>query len=118
MTIKAAPIASGAIFCAPGLITVQPMVNTRKKVPMNSTTYLFIARFLPFRVPARKGKNHTNMELLSKGETCLESFNFFAAPELATLTEVTVIFAMRQLDQVSLNLVASRTGSRDNTRVS
>src|SRR5882724_2226907 len=42
MTIKAAPMATGARFPAPGSITAMPMARTRKKVPMNSTRYFFI----------------------------------------------------------------------------
>src|SRR5215510_6075657 len=42
MTISAAPMASGANGPAPFSMTVQPIVRTRKKVPMNSTKYLFI----------------------------------------------------------------------------
>src|SRR6266567_4471745 len=42
MPISAAPMASGGITPgAPGM-TVQPMVSTRKKVPMNSAIYLRI----------------------------------------------------------------------------
>ena len=43
ITIRAEPIASGGMTPLPPLMTVHPMVSTRKKVPMNSTTYLFIA---------------------------------------------------------------------------
>src|SRR6267143_1873254 len=40
MTMSTAPMASGGITPgAPGM-TVQPMVRTRKKVPMNSAIYL------------------------------------------------------------------------------
>jgi hypothetical protein len=42
MTMRHAPIASGARVPAPGAITVLPMVKTRKGVPMNSTTYFFM----------------------------------------------------------------------------
>jgi hypothetical protein len=35
-------MASGAMTPAPPITTQHPIVNTRKKVPMNSTTYLFI----------------------------------------------------------------------------
>src|SRR5215472_16699847 len=42
MTINEAPMASGARYPAPGLITVHPTVNTRKNVPISSTRYLFI----------------------------------------------------------------------------
>src|SRR6476469_5629352 len=42
MTIRAAPIASGAITPDAAGMTVQPTVRTRKKVPMNSATYFFI----------------------------------------------------------------------------
>src|SRR5262249_8926812 len=43
MTISAEPMARGAI--TPGVpgMTVQPMVSTRKKVPMNSAIYFFIS---------------------------------------------------------------------------
>src|SRR3954447_12414699 len=45
MTIRAEPIASGAMSpAANGLMTVIPTVSTRKNVPMNSTTYLRIER--------------------------------------------------------------------------
>jgi hypothetical protein len=42
MTMSTAPMASGGI--TPGVfgMTVQPMVRTRKKVPMNSAIYLRI----------------------------------------------------------------------------
>src|SRR5204863_410338 len=42
MTMSAAPMASGAMTPAPAPIPVQPIVRTRKKVPMNSAMYLFI----------------------------------------------------------------------------
>src|ERR1700741_2364647 len=42
MTIREAPMAMGASGPAPLSITVQPMVRTRKKVPISSTRYLFI----------------------------------------------------------------------------
>src|SRR5215469_4577454 len=42
MTIRDAPMAIGANGPAPLSMTVQPMVSTRKKVPMSSTRYLFI----------------------------------------------------------------------------
>src|SRR5437879_5992631 len=40
MTISAAPMASGGMTPAALGMTVQPMVSTRKKVPMNSVMYL------------------------------------------------------------------------------
>src|SRR4029453_4900957 len=46
MTISAAPMASGAMTPAPAPIPVQPIVKTRKNVPMNSVIYLFISYFL------------------------------------------------------------------------
>src|SRR5215470_6872745 len=46
ITMSAAPIASGAITPVPAPITVQPIVRTRKNVPMNSAIYLFIDQFL------------------------------------------------------------------------
>jgi hypothetical protein len=42
MTMSVAPIASGAITPAPAPIPVQPIVKTRKNVPINSAIYLFI----------------------------------------------------------------------------
>src|SRR6478735_8431331 len=45
MTIRAAPIASGAITPDAAGMTVQPTVRTRKKVPINSATYFFILVF-------------------------------------------------------------------------
>src|SRR5580704_17754883 len=42
MTMREAPMASGASAPAPGAITVLPTVKTRKNVPMNSTRYVFI----------------------------------------------------------------------------
>src|SRR4051812_32395728 len=46
ITINAAPIASGAMTPAGAPIPVQPIVRTRKKVPMNSAMYLFITWML------------------------------------------------------------------------
>src|ERR1700730_9133191 len=42
MTMRAAPIASGAITPDAAGITVHPMVRTRKKVPINSAMYFLI----------------------------------------------------------------------------
>src|SRR5206468_6361532 len=42
ITITAESMASGAITPAPLITTVQPIVSTRKNVPMNSVRYLFI----------------------------------------------------------------------------
>src|SRR5687767_16037928 len=42
ITMSAAPMAIGATTPAP-VITVQAMVRTKKKVPTNSATYLFMA---------------------------------------------------------------------------
>src|SRR5438874_11919437 len=47
ITMSAAPMASGAITPLPAPITVQPIVRTRKNVPMNSARYLFITYLLP-----------------------------------------------------------------------
>src|SRR5580765_3422845 len=46
ITISAEPIANGANAPAPLPMTVHPMVRTRKKVPINSAMYLFIADLL------------------------------------------------------------------------
>src|SRR6476660_8558880 len=46
ITMSAAPIASGAMTPALAPIPVQPIVRTRKKVPMNSAIYLFISYLL------------------------------------------------------------------------
>jgi hypothetical protein len=35
------------------LMTVHPMVRTRKKVPINSTTYLFIAALTPAKASGK-----------------------------------------------------------------
>src|ERR1700677_4053744 len=42
MTMREAPIATGARIPAPGATTVIPTVKTRKNVPMNSTRYFFM----------------------------------------------------------------------------
>src|ERR1700676_2597414 len=42
ITMSAEPIASGANGPAPWPMTEHPIVRTRKKVPMNSATYLFM----------------------------------------------------------------------------
>ncbi len=47
MAISTDTIASGAKRGpTPGSITVSPMVRTKKNVPINSATYLFIKRSL------------------------------------------------------------------------
>src|SRR5215467_5563879 len=46
ITMSAEPIANGASAPAPFPMTVQPMVNTRKNVPINSAMYLF-THYLP-----------------------------------------------------------------------
>src|SRR5260370_733309 len=46
ITMSAEPIASGASGPAPWPMTVHPMVRTRKKVPINSATYLFMTYLL------------------------------------------------------------------------
>src|SRR5271165_1800769 len=46
ITMRAAPMAIGANGPAPFSITVQPIVRTKKKVPMSSTRYLFIVFIL------------------------------------------------------------------------
>src|SRR5258707_1694338 len=46
ITMSAAPIPSGANGPAPWPMTVHPTVRTRKKVPMNSATYLFMTYLL------------------------------------------------------------------------
>src|ERR1700730_17942020 len=51
--MRAEPIASGGMTPLPPLITVHPMVRTRKKVPINSTTYLFIAALTPARASGK-----------------------------------------------------------------
>src|SRR5688572_6960878 len=48
MTMRAAPMASGAITPVPAPIPVQPIVRTRKNVPMNSAMYLFIDKLSDF----------------------------------------------------------------------
>ena len=47
MTISTEPIASGGMTPSHPLITVQPMVVTRKNVPMNSTRYFIVGLSLP-----------------------------------------------------------------------
>src|SRR5947209_5998890 len=42
ITIRTAPMASGAITLAPAPIPVHPIVKIKKNVPMNSAMYLFI----------------------------------------------------------------------------
>src|SRR4051794_9038460 len=54
MTIRAAPIASGAITPAGAPMPVQPIVRTRKNVPMNSAMYLFISGMLKGSVKGGK----------------------------------------------------------------
>src|SRR5438552_10019852 len=46
ITMSAAPMASGAMTPEPAPITVQPIVRTRKNVPMNSAMYLFMVTVL------------------------------------------------------------------------
>src|SRR5260370_28022465 len=46
ITMSAEPIASGASGTAPWPMSVHPTVRTRKKVPMNSATYLFMTYLL------------------------------------------------------------------------
>src|SRR3989338_1802412 len=48
ITMRAAPIANGASAPAPAPMTVQPIVSTRKNVPMNSVRYLFMAGSSPW----------------------------------------------------------------------
>src|SRR5581483_947388 len=43
ITISAEPMARGAITQGAAGMTVQPTVNTRKKVPINSATYFLIS---------------------------------------------------------------------------
>src|SRR4029450_1771327 len=56
MTIKAEPMASGGITPAAPGITVQPIVSTRKNVPMNSVRDLFmgLGPFLRQDIPAER----------------------------------------------------------------
>ena len=52
ITISTEPMAKGAKSPASfGLATTHPMVSTRKKVPMSSTMYFFIAIYSPGRSP-------------------------------------------------------------------
>src|ERR1700722_15990435 len=51
--MRAEPIASGGMTPLPPLMTVHPMVRTRKKVPINSTTYLFIAALTPAKASGK-----------------------------------------------------------------
>ena len=78
MNISTEPIASGGMTPSPPLITVQPMVVTRKNVPINSTRYFIVDLSLPQdsdsvrryenTVPTRRSKvsnkSATNSELV------------------------------------------------------
>src|SRR3954470_24842608 len=66
--MRLAPIASGAMTPVPPPITVQPMVRTRKKVPMNSAMYLFMPGFLRETGAEKQAYRRTRRRSLLKGE--------------------------------------------------
>src|SRR5580698_7108818 len=63
MTISTEPMASGAIAPAYPIPAAHPIVKIRKKVPINSVTYLFILEF-PFIKQSNGGKK------ISPAEKC------------------------------------------------
>src|SRR6267143_4853301 len=63
LTLKAAPLARGPMTPAPAPIPVQPIVRTRKKVPMNSAMYLFIV-YLFSQTSLEKSRRINNWTLV------------------------------------------------------
>src|SRR3979411_3314730 len=66
ITMSAEPIANGANAPTPLPITVHPTVRTRKKVPINSATYLFMT--YPPRILDRRDQSREPWDDLKRGE--------------------------------------------------
>src|SRR5690349_12396582 len=67
ITIKAAPMASGGITPVGAPMTVQPIVRTRKKVPISSQMYLFMMCAFVVRLDAF---TKSRAERARKNEKC------------------------------------------------